>query len=420
MGDNGRKRKIPQLKHTDYRGVGWHVSFRDPQTGMPRKYRFRANSRAEAEQQYHQWLGSYLKGKIPPPQKKRSQKPPEPESPILSSPFEGTEIDGLTGSMLHIVSGLLSFEKSRIREHGSPRQKGTITQGLYNERRHYSNEFLHFLNSRHGKDAVSGMILSDLEMNDVESYNQHLVKSGYSASQVSKRMQFVKSIVSRAGRPEFGSQVLKWNWASLDLLQGKPTKRRQLPSLKQLKLVLKNCEVREAALVWIAIGCGFGQRDLAAIRVCQFDESNYDLRRGKTGIERYGETPKLVWSSITAYLKTVDREPNDLLFKRRNGKPLVHNKSDAIVPWWTKLRTRLGEDCKDLDGFYILRHLGATEYGSRPGCSIGSMKRWLGHSASSQIADVYMKPVSPENKPIIEWVRKSLRTGKANLSLKAK
>ena len=78
---------------------------------------------------------------------------------------------------------------------------------------------------------------------------------------------------------------------------------------------------------------------------------------------------------------------------------------------------RIGEECEGVGGFYTLRHLGATEFGSRDGCSIGAMKRWLGHSASSDMADVYMKPVSPENRPVVEWIRTALRTGKADLRL---
>lgn len=415
MDDNGRKKKVPKLQYTEYRSIGWHISFRDPVTGVPRKYRFRASSRADAEQLYHEWLGSYLKGVVPPAQKKRIHKQSDRKLNLQKIQASGVEADAVVGSLLHIASGLLRFEKARVREDGSPRQKGTITRQLYNDRKHYVKEFLGFLNTRYGDNAVRSVLLSDLKMEDIESYNQYLVTAGYSASQVTKRMQFVNTIVSRAGRPEFGSQVLNWNWASLDLLQGKPPEHRQLPSLKQLKLVLANCDVRETALVWIAIGCGFGQRDISAIRTCQFDSASYDLRRGKTGVERYGETPKMVWASIAAYLKTVNRGPNELLFETRTGKPLVHNKSDAVTQWWSKLRTRLGEECINLDGFYILRHLGATEYGSRPGCSISSIKRWLGHSASSQVADVYMKPVSPENKPIVEWVRKCLKSGKCEM-----
>jgi integrase len=97
--------------------------------------------------------------------------------------------------------------------------------------------------------------------------------------------------------------------------------------------------------------------------------------------------------------------------------PLVHGHTDSVVLWWTKLRESLGEAGENLGGFYTLRHLGATEFGSRAGCSIGAMRRWLGHSASSQMADVYMKPVSPEDRAVVEWVRAAIQSGKADLRL---
>ncbi len=170
-------------------------------------------------------------------------------------------------------------------------------------------------------------------------------------------------------------------------------------------------------MIWMAIGCGFGQRDLASIRVGQVDKKSYDLRRGKTGIERYGETPPMVWNAIQEYLK---RQHGALMFITVKGMPVVHEHADSVHLWWSKLVKRLGEDCKGAGGFYTLRHLGATEFGSRTGCSIGAMKRWLGHSASSDMADVYMKPVSPENRPVIEWVRTALRTAKADFHKNAK
>jgi hypothetical protein len=67
---------------------------------------------------------------------------------------------------------------------------------------------------------------------------------------------------------------------------------------------------------------------------------------------------------------------------------------------------------KNLGGFYVLRHIGAPEFSSRPACSIGGMRGWLGHDASSAVADVYMRPVSPEQRPVVEWVRKQLRSKK--------
>ena len=76
--------------------------------------------------------------------------------------------------------------------------------------------------------------------------------------------------------------------------------------------------------------------------------------------------------------------------------------------WWTKLRKKIGANKATLSGFYTLRHLGATEFGSRPGASIGDVKRWLGHSASSHMADLYMRPVKPEYREIVNWIRRKL------------
>ena len=58
-------------------------------------------------------------------------------------------------------------------------------------------------------------------------------------------------------------------------------------------------------------------------------------------------------------------------------KPVVHTRSDGVLQWWQWLRESIGETKDTLGGFYTLRHLGATEYGSRKGCSIVAMKQWL-------------------------------------------
>lgn len=55
------------------------------------------------------------------------------------------------------------------------------------------------------------------------------------------------------------------------------------------------------------------------------------------------------------------------MFVTRNGLPLVHSRSNAVTQWWPKLRTKIDEKPKTLTGFYILRDLGASEFGSWPG-----------------------------------------------------
>lgn len=411
-----RKRRVPALKFTKARGIGWHVSFRDSQTGTPRKQRFGMLSREAAEQAYHEWVSAHLRGQTPTLKPKRRKK--LDVNAVEPKPREkGVATEMLPGSLLHITSGLLRYEESRIRDGGEVRRAGSIGREVYDQRKSYAQEILQFINTRHGQGAVGRMLLSDLNMADVEAYNKAIVDSGYSASQVTKRLQFVKAIIDRAGRPEHDGQVLSWNWASRDVVHGKPAKKRQLPTLSQLKAVLRECGPRETAMVWMAIGCGFGQRDLAAVRVGQVDKTSYDLRRGKTGVERYGETPTMVWKVVQAYLRDTKRSEGERMFITAKGMPVVHEHADSVHLWWSKLLKRIGDECEGVGGFYTLRHLGATEFGSREGCSIGAMKRWLGHSASSDMADVYMKPVSPENRPLVEWVRAALRTGKADLRL---
>lgn len=416
------RQRVPKLRFTAWRKLGWHVAYRDRETGIPRKHLFNIRERsreAEARALYHAWVAEHLDGrKAKPSRAGRStrnrdgmagtddvKKPVESDSPLLPN------VKVLPGSLLHVGSGLLRYEKGRARKPGELRRPGTIALPVYRDRKKHVLDFLGFLNEQHGDGAVGRMKLVDLTMADVEAYNDSLVKAGYSSTQVSKRLQIVKRIVDRAGRPEHGAQVLGWNWDSRDVVHGVPTKRKTLPTLAQLKKLIKESDARGRAMMWLGIGLGFGQSDLAVIRVGQIDEKGYDLRRQKTGVERYGSTPKMVWKALKAFLKESPRLEGELLFVTRKGQAVVHEKGDSVQQWWHKLRKAVGESSKTLGGFYVLRHVGATEFGSRSGCSVSSMKRWLGHAASSDMADVYMRPVAPEYRAMIEWVRSVLKSG---------
>ena len=128
---------------------------------------------------------------------------------------------------------------------------------------------------------------------------------------------------------------------------------------------------------------------------------------------------------VSAYQKASTRAPGALLFRTKTGEPLVHGTTNAVTQWWEDLRLRVKQEREaearkkgrepipeTFSGFYTLRHLGATEFGSRPGTSIGEVKRWLGHTASSNVADLYMRPVRPEYREVVDWVRKRLGTSR--------
>ena len=406
-----RKKRVPELKYTELRGIGWHVSYRDPRTGSPKRHRFGDVSQAEAERAYHTWVAAYL-GYDERTAEKVSNATLEHKqngTPKGKPTRRNLPYAAVPGSIAHIASGLIRYETDRVREGGGSRASGTITPRTLLDRKKAVKDFLAHLNERYGVGAAGKMQLDALTMDDVESYNRDLVENGIAANTLNRKMQVVKKIVDRAGRPEYGLQVLPWNWDSLDRIPGRGTKSKRLPTKKQLQAMLKRCDARGRALIWMGVGLGFGQSDLANARVGQIDKKSYDLRRGKTGIERYGKTPPRIWAAIEEYLAETPRSKGELLFVTETGHPIVHTKSDSIFQWWRRLREAIGESKESLDGFYILRHLGATEFGSRNGCSIAAMKRWLGHSASSQMADRYMKPVSPEQREVVEWIRRQLQ-----------
>lgn len=402
-----RKPRIPKLAFTTNRNIGWHVSYRDPASGQPRRHRFGMIDESEARVQYHAWVAGHLNGDTQivslastsgAERQKRAKRPSKPTAAIVP------------GSLIEVASSFLQYEESRVRKPELPRTRGSIDPAVYAYRRTHIRDFLAFLNRRHGDGAASRMVLVDLRMEDVEAYNRSLVDQGRSASDVGRRMQIIKNLIDRAGRPEHGQQTLPWNWDSRDLTHGKPTEERRLPTVDQLTRVLDQCDLRDKTIVWMAIGLGFGPRDLAVVRVGQIDKDAYDLRRSKTQIERYGDTPPLIASLCSEYIAKAKRKSGDLMFVTRNGKPLVHGQTNAIQQWWRKIREQIGETRETLDGFYTLRHIGATEFGSRPGCSISDMRRWLGHSASSRMADVYMRPIRPEYREVVTWTREHLKS----------
>lgn len=404
-----RKKRIPKLAYTDNRGIGWYVAYRDPVNGQPTKHRFHGcTTKAQANVAYEKWLADFLVGKLP--------KKPEKVLKGSATPSPSQVVASISkGSVLAVATDLVAHDKRRVRAEGEPKTRGKITQKEFESIRKLAKDFLAYLNDRHGQGTVARLKVEDLQMLDVEGYNLRLVHEDYSQSQVRKRMQVAKNIIDRAGRPEHGSQTLSWNWDAKSSYFGRPDKQITLPTVKQLKLILANCNEQRTAIIWMAIGLGFGQGDLAKARVRHFDAENYDMRRGKTGIERYAAMPPRVWHAIKAYLDKTPREPDDLLFVTETGKPLVHGTTDSIQQWWERTREGLkdGEGKpagEGLNGFYSLRHAGATEFGSRQGCSLAAMRGWLGHSKSSNVADRYMRPLSPEHKPLIQWLRESLQS----------
>jgi hypothetical protein len=78
--------------------------------------------------------------------------------------------EGVDGSLVHIITGFLNYEESRVGANDGIRRKGTITRKTFDSRKQFAQDFLQFLNSRYGQGAVARMMLADLTMQDVEGF----------------------------------------------------------------------------------------------------------------------------------------------------------------------------------------------------------------------------------------------------------
>lgn len=257
------RRRMPKLSYTESQGIGYYASYRDPVTNTPRRKRFGMVPEDEAKIAYTQWLAEYVAGNGQATKAKPSGTAPTPLPSRPAPPALATDQPTNAGSLIAVAGSLLRFEETRTRAEGAAKAPGTITHRVCLDRKKHLQDFLRYMTQRHGQGALTRMTLADLTMGDVETYNQQIVQSGYSGSQVSKRMQIIKALINRAGRPEFGQQVLSWNWDAMDRQHGKATERRSLPSLPQLKALLRATDSRGQALIWMAIGLGFGQRGRA-------------------------------------------------------------------------------------------------------------------------------------------------------------
>jgi len=144
-----RKRREPRLKYTENRGIGWHVSFRDPVTKTPRRGCFGNISEADARVLYHQWLVDFLGDK------RLADRPKKPGRPPKSSTSSFAVVDTQAAkarphSLLHIASGLITHWRSIARQPGEPRQPGTIAAKVCGDRCKQLRDFLAFINEQHG------------------------------------------------------------------------------------------------------------------------------------------------------------------------------------------------------------------------------------------------------------------------------
>ena len=149
------RQRIPKLRFTSIRGIGWHVAYRDKNSGHSRRHRFGIIDRhrePDARALYHKWLAEYLGGPSPLAPATITAKPP---------PKHGLKVKILSGSILAISTSLTEAERTRVRNANEPRRRGTIAAPVFRDLSKQIRDFLEFLNGRHGNGAVARMRLCE-------------------------------------------------------------------------------------------------------------------------------------------------------------------------------------------------------------------------------------------------------------------
>jgi hypothetical protein len=124
------------------------VTYRDAASGYPKKHRFGMVSRDKALEAYTEWLADHLTGATSAAPKRTSRKLVEQ----LAAPKPASiKPDFVAGSLLHITSGYLTYEESRVRPDGAERRPNTIQRREYESKRLVAQEFLQFLNNQRQK-----------------------------------------------------------------------------------------------------------------------------------------------------------------------------------------------------------------------------------------------------------------------------
>lgn len=152
-------------------------------------------------------------------------------------------------------------------------------------------------------------------------------------------------------------------------------------SHSQIKLLLKDADLRLKALILLGIDCGFRARETVYLKVCDIDSKNMllHIKDSKRGKSRYVKLSELCLQALREYWK-LHRDDTFIFPGRTDGHlsvGTVHNLFNAFL-----------KEChmdSNLYSFHSLRHTYATWMVSND-CDIFTLKKALGHSSFASTA----------------------------------
>lgn len=139
-------------------------------------------------------------------------------------------------------------------------------------------------------------------------------------------------------------------------------------SRKEIELLYTNANERMKCWMLLALNCGYGQKDIADMRVGEISLMSRRIRRNRSKTKVL--TDHKLWPITIELLKQTGRFEaglNERVFLSRFGRPLVSEdyrndkllRSDGIRTMFEKLRMKVGLEAGR--GFYTLRKTAATE-----------------------------------------------------------
>ncbi len=352
----------------------------------------------------------------------------------IITPQKTQDKNNFPQSLPVIANAYILHERERVRPDGAKRIRGTISIRVFDDNRRQVVNILKWCKNRY-KASLKELAFNELMTEaDYESMMIYFANR-LSGSQINKHRQRFWDIVRFARRKPF-RVYFPFNRDDVRSFGGVvERKQRTLPTVDMVQKILSIATIRERLWIWLGMGLGFGNDDVSHSQLENFDAQSYDMRRGKTGFARYGVMRPMVWAHIQEYLKHFPRKKDELLFITAKGNPVVwvrtktenelkngtstngpaptlFVRSDSLSQRWNKLKNAAGLRAWQ-EGFYIWRHIGATAYASREGVGIAQLRTFLGHG-KSQVADEYMKPLTPKTKKFVKWVNEMLDSDNIN------
>lgn len=239
--------------------------------------------------------------------------------------------------------------------------------------------------------------------------------AGWSPVTLANEVQRVRSILSFAWQVELLDKPVRFGPSfrkpsARILRQHRQAQGRRLFSPEDIRDLLDIASPELRAMVLLAVNCGFGNRDCAALPISRVDLQSpwLEYPRPKTSVERrlwlWSETRAALVEVLTTRKAPKDPAHEHLLFITKYGKPWYTNSGtdDPITKEFRKLLERLGIYRKGLS-FYALRHTFETVAGETlDQVSVNSI---MGHVDASMAA-TYREHISDERlQAVAEYVR---------------